>query len=436
MPEKIMTPESRHALLSPVGYLRALIKGIPLIIAGTLVAALVGVFMALSMPERYSASATLLVSPLPFVSTPDNPMLLPKALTVPDYEVLLKSDGILMRAAEKAATLGSWTETDLERVKRISSLRNMVTMEVKVAQKTVSATQYSPIITLTAEGSTAEHARDLAKAWAEVCEEVSREAFDTSKLGLLNFVSDRFDSTKASVEGVSGRIRDMEIQWNDELSKAELANKHDRLLDYQEKTIDQRIKIETTKKEIADLEAALADEPERIQLYKSPPMTALFLEDVKKGAKGAPDGYISEEVNPVRETLRQKLIEKRSELASMEEFTRQMETQTTQVAQEVQGLREEIALKSYDRKILNLEETTQMRSYDFVAGLVEQAKFVEADQKFEGDLKLLSEPVLPDRKSWPPRTLLVLLACFAGFFVSVAVVLLRQVLNSEELNRA
>lgn len=436
MSDKSTSPEFRHALLSPVGYLRALMAGLPLIIAGTLVAGAFGVFAALSMPERFTSSATLLVSPLPFVSTPDNPLLLPKALTVPDYEILLKSDGILMRAADKAATMGTWSEQEVERLKRISVLRKLLNLRVTVAQKTVSVTMHSPIITLTAEGDSAEHARDLVKAWAEVCEEVSREAFETSKLGLLSFVRNRFDSTNGQVQEVSGRVRDIEIQWNDELSKAELANKHDRLLDYQEKTIDQRIKIATTKQEIADLESSLTNEPERIQLFQSPPMTALFLEEVKKGSKNAPDGYLSETMNPIRETIRQRLIEKRSELASMEEFTRQMETQLAQVEQEVQSLREEIALKSYDRKMLNLEETTQMRSYDFVAGLVEQAKFVEADQVLEGDVKILSEPVLPDRKSWPPRTLLVLLAGFAGFFVSVVLVLLRQVLNSQELNRA
>lgn len=436
MPDKSNSPEVRHALLSPVGYLRALVSGLPLILAGAVVAGVFGIIAAMAMPERFTSSATLLVSPMPFKDTADDPMLLPKALTVPDYQVLLKSDGILMRAADKAATLGTWTEEELTRLKRISVLRKLMNLEVTVAQKTVSTTQYSPIITLTADGDSAEHARDLAKAWAEVCEEVSREAFETSKLGLLSFVRNRFDSTKSEVEGVSGRVRDIEIQWNDELSKAELANKHDRLLDYQEKTIDQRIKIETTKQEIADLESNLVNEPERIQLYKSPPMTALFLDEVKKGSKSAPDGYLSEEVNPIREAIRQKLIEKRSELASMEEFTRQMETQMAEVEQEVQALREEIALKSYDRKLLNLEETTQMRSYDFVAGLVEQAKFVEADQVLQGDVKLLSEPVLPDRKSWPPRSLFVILAGFSGFCCSVAFILLRQVLNSEEFNRA
>jgi LPS O-antigen subunit length determinant protein (WzzB/FepE family) len=120
----------------------------------------------------------------------------------------------------------------------------------------------------------------------------------------------------------------------------------------------------------------------------------------------------------------------------MEEFARQMESQLGEVQTELQGLREEIAKKSFDRKLLNLQETPQLRSYDLLSGMLEQAKFVESDQLLLGDIKVLSDPVLPDRKSWPPRSLFVLLAGMGGLFVSTALVLLRTALGSLQLTRA
>jgi uncharacterized protein involved in exopolysaccharide biosynthesis len=180
----------------------------------------------------------------------------------------------------------------------------------------------------------------------------------------------------------------------------------------------------------------VAVEPERITLFKSPPMEAVFMEDFKKSQKDKPQGYASEELNAVHVSLREKLILKRNELTSMEEFARQMESQLGEVQTELQGLREEIAKKSFDRKLLNLQETPQLRSYDLLSGMLEQAKFVESDQLLLGDIKVLSDPVLPDRKSWPPRSLFVLLAGMGGLFVSTALVLLRTALGSLQLTRA
>jgi uncharacterized protein involved in exopolysaccharide biosynthesis len=434
----------QYGLLSPVAYLRALIDNIRLIFAGAVLAAIAGVLAVMLLPVQYQSSATLLVSPPPFkepvakggIDTQPLGVLMPQPLGVPDYRILLTSDGILMAAAEKVEALGTWSEEDIADIKKISVLRKALQLKTEVAQKTVSVTQYSPIITLSATAGTAEHSRDLVQAWGQACEEISKEAYEKSKFGLLGFVQDRFDATRTDLESVSGQIRDMEITWNDELSKAQLANTHLRFLNYQEKLIDQRIKIATTLEEIAGLEISLAAEPERITLFKSPPMEAVFMEDFKKSQKDKPQGYASEELNAVHVSLREKLILKRNELTSMEEFARQMESQLGEVQTELQGLREEIAKKSFDRKLLNLQETPQLRSYDLLSGMLEQAKFVESDQLLLGDIKVLSDPVLPDRKSWPPRSLFVLLAGMGGLFVSTALVLLRTALGSLQLTRA
>ncbi|MFM1919754.1 MAG: G-rich domain on putative tyrosine kinase [Candidatus Hydrogenedentota bacterium] len=431
MPETTPPASSRDNLLSPVGYLRALVANVKLIIGGTALAGVAGVVAVLLMPVQFSSSATLFVSPQPFRQAAEVSALMPANLGVVDYRILFTSDGILMRAAERVGELGSWTQEELEDLQKISQLRKMMTLVAEVSQKTVSTTEYSPMITLTATADTPDHARDLVLAWAQVCEEVSRQAYEKGKSGLLNIAQEQFNSTRGELETVGGQIRDAEIEYNDELARAQLMQVHERYLDYIRKTADKTVEIETTRKEIAELEQGLLAEPERLTLFKSPPMTAVFM-DKAKSKSGEPEGYSSEELNAVHVALKEKLVVKRSELASMEEFVRQMTTQLESLSTELQQLRAEIAEKAFERKMLNIQETPHLRSYDMLSGLLEQAKIVESERLSLGDVKIISDPVLPDRKSWPPRTLFVLLAAFSGLCVSTAAVLLRQALSSEE----
>lgn len=424
-------PKQRDELLSPIGYAQALLDNVKLIVAGSIVAGVVGVVAVMLMPVQFSSSATLLVAPPPFKNAPEVNALMPASLSVIDYRILFTSDGILMRAAERVGQLGEWEQEELEELNKISVLRKAMTLQIEVAQKTVSTTDYSPMLVLTATSSTPEHARDLVLSWAQVCEDVSQQAYEKGKSGLLKIAQEQFDSTRGELEEVGSRIRDSEIEWNDELARAQLLQVHTRYLDYMQKMTDKGIEIATTRKEIGELEKALATEPERVTLFKSPPMTAVFMEEKKKSGT-ALEGYSSEELNTVHTALREKLVVKRGELASMEEFVGQMQSQIEDLKLEQQTLREEIARKAFDRKILNMLETPHLRSYDTLSGLLEQAKIVESDRLMLSDIKILSDPVLPDRKSWPPRTLFVLLAAFSGFCVSVAVVLLRQALGSEE----
>ncbi len=424
-------PKQRDRLLSPIGYAQALLDNVRLIIAGSIVAGVVGIVAVMMMPVQFSSSATLLVAPPPFKNAPAVNALMPASLSVIDYRILFTSDGILMRAAEQVGQVGDWKAEELEELKKISVLRKAMRLQIEVAQKTVSTTDYSPMLVLTATSDSPEHARDLVLSWAKVCEEVSQQAYEKGKTGLLKIAQEQFDSTRGELEEVGGQIRDAEIEWNDELSRAQLLQVHTRYLDYMQKMTDKGIEIETTKQEIGALETALETEPERITLFKSPPMTAVFMEEKKKSGAEL-EGYTAEELNLVYTVLKEKLVVKRSELASMEEFVRQMQSQVEDLKLELQTLREEIARKAFDRKILNMLETPHLRSYDTLSGLLEQAKIVESDRLMLSDIKILSEPVLPDRKSWPPRSLFVLLAGFSGFCISVAAVLLRQALSTEE----
>lgn len=423
-----MSTSADERIFSPVVYIRTLVRDWRIIVAGTVVATLCGVLAAVLLPVEFQSSVSLVLSPPPFKDAEGLNILMPKTLSVPDYAILLQSDGILMRAAERVNDPAIWSGDELENLRLISKLRKRMSLQSQVTEKTVQQTMFSPIVVLTARASTAAQAQDLVRAWAEVCEEVSEEVYKTGKTGVRDFIGDQFESTRAELQEVNEEIRDVEIEWNDDLAAAKIAKVHSRLLDYQEKLIDTHVKIATVSEEIRSTQEYLDKTPQFLTLWKSPPMESVFLEKNPKADKD--QGYQEEVINGVYQDLESKLMLKQVELANLQEFAKQMESSIIDLEAELQQLREEIAKRAYERKMLNMQETPQLRSYDLLSTMLEQAKIVESGEVNLADLKILSPPVLPDKKSWPPRSLFVVMAAAAGLFASTALVLAREMLRS------
>jgi hypothetical protein len=338
-----------------------------------------------------------------------------------------------MEAANRVKSLGTWPQDDLEILDEPSQLRKFLRPEVKITEKTVSGVSYSPVIVLKARAGSPEQARDLAKAWAEVTEELTATLYKKGKTGLKGFVTGRFDASRDELMGVHEELLKIELEWNDELEHARLFKKHERLLNYEEKLTDMKIQIATSTKELEDLKAKIATEPERKTLWRSPPMTAVFMEQtgsaVKKDKPGSqPAGYQEEVLNQTFDYLKEKIILKESELANMREYETQMASTMGELGAEVEALRAESAQRSFDRQTLELQLNPLKGNYDLLATKLEQAKIAEAEQENITDIKVVSEPVVPDRKVSPMRSLIVVMAAFVGFVVSVAAVYFRAMI--------
>ncbi len=433
------TQEPVNGVVIPLSYVRILREmraHLWVIAAGTIVAALAGLVTAFLLPETYEASSTLALFPTPFKQAGgEASALIPRVLAVSDYEILLNSDGVLKQVAEKIKALGTWSPEDIESIEEISQMRKCMDTYVEITEKTVQGVVRSPVILLKSRSDTPEKARDLAQAWAEVGEELANKLNKKGKSGLKEFITGRFDSSKQGLEGIRRQIRDVEIEYNDELEHARLAKKHERLISYEEKLVDLRMQIATTKEEIADLQKNFATEPELKTLWKSPPMTAVFLEKTPADGKdqspeaGKKAGYQEEVLNDTYIYLEQKLLLKNSELKGMEEHERQLAGQMESLAKELQELRAEIANRVFERKQLDLQEVPLKKSYDLLAEKLEQAKIAESEEASMPDIKQITEAVLPDRKIKPVRSLILGLALAAGFCLSTSAVILRSVLK-------
>ncbi|MBN2308818.1 MAG: hypothetical protein JXR94_07610, partial [Candidatus Hydrogenedentes bacterium] len=254
------------------------------ILAGMLLCAAVAAGVSLVMPETFESKATLVLMPPPFKEQSDEMSgLIPKVLGVRDYEIMLRSDGLLVRVEEAIRGLGTWPEADLERLAKPSVLRGSLSVTTEVVQKTAYGTTYSPMIVLSANWGSGEQARDLAQAWAEVAEKAAATLYQKGKSGLKAFVDEQFGAASTELAAVQGQIRDLEMDWDQQQEEERLQATHTRLLDYEKEREAVALLIGMAQEEIAALTGRLEAEPETITLWKSPPMTAVFLQGDEQG---------------------------------------------------------------------------------------------------------------------------------------------------------
>ncbi len=317
-------------------------------------------------------------------------------------------------------------------------------IEIEITEKTAYGVSHSPVILLKAQAGTPEQARDLAQAWAEVSEEMAEDLYRKGKTGLRDFIGERYGSARDELTEVNAMVRDIEIEWNDELEKARMQNKHARLLAYEEKLTDLRMQIAASKAELAKIEQNFSSEPEKKVLWKSPPTTALFLRDSEAGLtppsgaggeSGEQEGYRDEVLNPTYTYLKEKMYLKDTELQSMLEHEAQLVAQMSGLEEELQALREEAANRNFERKQVMLQETALAHSHELLAQKLEQAKIAESEQENLNDIKIVANAVLPDKKMWPPRTLIVLAASIVGVLCATVAVFLRAALDSLQKHR-
>lgn len=422
-------------------------NGRAIIIRSVVAAAIASAIAAFLMPVTFESEIGLLLMPPPFKDGKDEmTQLMPKVLGVPDYEILLHSDGVLMQAVKKVQDEAKTTkkeiwpdQDDLDNLNEVSSMRTRLFVTTDISEKNVTNMKYSPVIRLTARAKTAEQAQHLAQAWGEVSQDLAKSIYTKGKVGIQEFMRSEFEDSREKLTDVNRQIRDVEIDYNDEAERTRLTKKQERLLTYEEKLTDNAIKLATLEKELAELQTSFEAQPKMLKLWKSPPMDSVFLgEQLEKKSLGkAPQpgdaakqyGFEEEVLNPVYTALETQVIGKKSEIASLSEFRHQMQAALDELNSDLQDLRREVAVRSYERKMLDIQMAPAKSAYEAFSVKLQQAKVAESEQANLADIKIIAEAVAPDKKSWPPRTLIVIAGVLLAIIMSVAFIVLRGYLE-------
>jgi uncharacterized protein involved in exopolysaccharide biosynthesis len=457
------------------------------LIAVFVVATVAAFFIASQTPAKYEAEVILVLAPPPFKLGNDNISgLLPRTLTIQDYELIVKSDPVIKQLRERA----NWTDKE-GRPEKLRYIREDIRANARVIRQTATDVQFSPVLILVARGPTGEIAAQRANAWASVAIEASRtygrfgaggtlEVLKTEYLDTaqeyetsIDRSASRSDQLRAAIDAANERlrkevarfsqIRDRELSTLAETLQTDLLAKRleairEQLATRLELLADAELEAETLEREVAILEAELQTLPERLTLNKGLTDTAIAL--LASQENRLPDALagrtiVAEERNEVYDEVRALLATKRGNLAAAtrrkEAIERQIQTSTNlfeQTLQQSQAAKD--AFEARKRELLAEEQTLTenlQREVDVKKQLAEwelkkldtelknlgeyysalnsktlSARLAEAE--IEPDLRLLS-PAIPSLYDLPRgRTVKALAAGLFAFGLALLILLL------------
>jgi uncharacterized protein involved in exopolysaccharide biosynthesis len=349
---------SEKGMASPLDSVRAIVRIILSswwILVLSAIIATGGAFAILSLtPPAYESVSIVVLAPLPLKEKKDElSEMMPKNLTVQDYQIVLTSEPVLYKLMERLKSTGAF-----DKLPPMDEMKDALQAEVKVIKKTANQLEYSSVILLMVRADSAKNAALIANTWAEVAVETSRSHYEYGISGMKDFISKELDkastdyeekvtaaaedvetilknlnqSNKRKIEELNKfrdekekKIAELRKVLNLEYLKSEIIH-FDNVLYEQRGSLDRVIVEKNAKKEMVNaLGKELEKMPQKIVLNKGLTDTALAIVGTEKGmSEKIPDATIvGEEINEVYITIAEKLSIARSEL---EAFTMQEQT--------------------------------------------------------------------------------------------------------------
>jgi len=305
MPEESTAPPSLY--LQDLGtVVRTVYQDRKPIVAITVLLVLAGFLAGLSTRSTQS-TAQLVLTPLPLrdaTTTDKLAMMLAGPMDVTTASLLCESDEAFERTRQKLNESGMLDAP----IEDLWKLKNNLSLEITVALETPYATEYSPIISLTAESGDPEMAKLMVDTWAETVVELA-EKYRSVRQGPP--VSAFAQETTALEERLDDFELEVEAFWSE--NAVELYNRRANFLiggineikDSQVR-ISHEINRERARLEI--LARALEDEEpvRRLRWIPSGRLANLVADVVAPGETGDPadgDMLVREEVNPLYMSL-------------------------------------------------------------------------------------------------------------------------------------
>jgi len=420
---------------NPLELITGLLAQKRFVIAGTVGCMIVAFAASFLLSKTYESSAGLLLLPPPVKEVKDKNMqtmgLFTKVLGVRDYCVLLESDGVLRKVADRIREQNVLPEKDMKEVEKLSFLRKSTKIVTTVVEKTAYASALSPAITLQTQGPSPEAAMLLAQTWAEVAVEQSVAFYAKGKEKQMAFIAEQLKQTEADMNKILDEQQAVDTQYDNDSARAWLMEMSTLLTTTEGLHVVAQADLATQRQEAAELRLQIEKQPQKFTLFQSPPATALFLEQaLGKDPAVAEDptqvrGYQKEEVNLSYVETSNLLVLAEKGVKGLEDRERTLAQSLEQMKQEIATEREKFAKFFRERKRLENQYTVVCESYKDLAERLIQARVAETEEADMGDLRLASEAVIVRTPISPNPKLIVAAAMVVGFCAFALIALYR-----------
>ncbi len=386
--------------------------------------------LSLTMADRYRATAVLLLAPPP-ITPSDTPgrafapssaaaqvgQLLVRPLSVPDYKLLLTSDGVLRGLREKMVALTK----DPERKKAVSidAIRAAMEVTTRILKQSSVEVEYQPVIDLIYVSSSRELAATMANEWARLAIEMAGSLASKGREGMIDFLRSSLDAKMAELESVDKEIEGLDSEMPIDIWTT-------RMQDLSGQISKSQIELARLNADIADAQGQFEklskqreSTPPVNALRKAPPDTAYWLVENREKLDSSKI-LTTEETNPVYTQVATSEALVQSELQGMLERKTAIEQQLALLEPQLAALQKKLANTvrlhtEAQRKADTLTQQQQQLSLSVGAATISGAQKTP-------DLKMMSEANVPDHRSGPQRSLsvvaaaLLAMAAVAGHF--------------------
>ena len=403
------------------------------------IAALVAAVYSFMLPSRYSASATLLLAPMPIqqpeadnegkvAETPATAVsfLMVKPLSVLDYRVLLMDDELVGKLRDEMKRQGSETGVDLADLK-VEDVRQSMKVETRIMKQTIYDIVYQPVIQLRFSANDPELAAAIVNKWADLAVDLAGELSTKKKEGLIEFLRAQFEEKESELAAAEKELEALQSEWDTEALDERMRKYESFVSEIRTGLSTLASDIARSEGQLAELTKQLAGLPGKETLRRALPDDAYWL---MQGTGTSPDSskvLETEEINPLYVSLRQQEATLQSSLEGMLKEQSAKTAERGRLESEAAELRKTLAaqtrlLNAATRKFENLKIQDTQLAVNYGA-----AQIAEAERT--PDLKCVSRAIPPERAAGPHRMLLILVALGLGALIAPTYYLLRTSLR-------
>ncbi len=454
-----------EAQVSLADYIKVLWRKRLLIVGGTLGLALAAFLVSLLLPKKYEASASLLVQAPVFATE-----LRAEPFSVETYQEIIDSDSVKHSVETQLAASG-----DLKADERLGDL------STQVFTSKLREGGYTPVLRLIVRAGSPEKAKLVANAWAEASVRETSGLANQGKKGTLEFIQKEYPSSKKRLADIEGqlkttqdqydrRLRDLEdrwdsritafkSQWNLDVMSQQADALEKRLTDNVVALNDLQLEIKETRDSLAQLKTQIKDQPQFITLSKAISDDALW-ERIGRDPEGGISKQLegvklhSEELNPVYQTLLQRLVDTQVKYETLGPQEQHLKDQIAAQRKDIKAQNELLLTKQMELTRLTRNRDTELtllkREQAFKVGQLQRevdnsqtafktlaekwevAKLAQAEQA--QDVKIGARAVAPRRAVSPRPLLNAAIGLVVGLMLSVVLAFVAEFVQTGSLS--
>jgi len=400
-------------------------KWIILAVFVVVVGSAVGV--SLGLPEQYATKTTLLIAPRvseqltaenePFVGT----------FSAETYKNLALANDLLQDIIQALDLRANPRRADSKPL-AVESLKRQMRAEVAVG-----AGRF-PLLTMTVRGTDPERINRIANKWAELFVQRNIRLLETALAQSYEFINERFAEINEALKAKEEEKKLYQQENPLELLESDLWVLRYRYEDFLSQLQDKRLELQEKRAQLTRLEKAFAEEPLFLELKRSISTEALWellsrKPDPQLLAALTNLSLTEQQINQVYLSLKDQLIQARTEASTLESVIPYLEEQVQQFERQIEQKVAELAevrLKGeqMDREIESLRQT-----FDNLFNRLQEARIAKAES--ESSIRVVESAITPQVPIGPRKLLIVAVAVVLGLFLGALLTFFKQYMASK-----